>query len=916
MLAFPPRKPALLPGRFNFGLVPPGTSITREAGINNWTSHTPTRVSFAEATAVLINDTSGGRFRLVALTVYNEQLVQVPSLPRPLPPLPPTSYELVEVAVSNGTQPLTVHRGQTVGATLTYHASTQADGATYTAAVQVLANGTPVATLLASVTEEAYDPTISWSLANPFGIAVQSLSAEVPLQGIWHAGRVTDCQVIGGRSAVAGSLLVGTDAGGIWNVQQPSSTVRPQALPLTNELDSPNIACLCQGTDDAEHFYAGTFAHAGTFGALVAAVYETALDQLGSGFHTISRWRDISPSGGFGTAVYQVAVTTGTPHRVVVASDTGVYWAALPSPGGTYTWQAVTTQSDGTTFPQEAYSGLATGSRDRVVVAAKGVNASTEHYGIFYGDWSPTGDLRMTRATLPSQNGTTFGTSMYRTYLASAPSAPSVLYAVAEGNTSKLFAVLSSSDNGQTWANQSATLSLGGQTLTSVTGELQSDSNKCIAASPFDANVVAIGWQHGHYLSRDGGKTWQSFTDPALHDDVRGLYFDPASQGQERLYICSDGGICLTADKGHTFDSSFNRHLANLECYATYPQRNFYGTLSATGQYLATGVQDNGNVYCDLSAEFGPWVQADGCDGGPVALLGTHQLISSNYCDGPTLGSTQLRTLDSFTPLEVSPGSTIPLRTAGADDPAGLSSYSLDPVTAPTYQNQAGQLVYAVMAPRATQQIYGLFARPDGSDPHWEELGSITSDVAADSITAIAALPSGASVMIGTQNGRLFLLQPAASGPVAGQQLTVDLPASARGQICRIVFPTPTLAFATYNNQAGTAQWRTPGGHILRYDGTRWTAADTGLPEGPYYGLAVDDGFSVNSPRFPGKIFTCTDDRVYVSRDSGNVWLNMSSGLPRRAHCAELRYVVGSRGRPLLYLSTYGRSVWVANVAG
>ena len=71
----------------------------------------------------------------------------------------------------------------------------------------------------------------------------------------------------------------------------------------------------------------------------------------------------------------------------------------------------------------------------------------------------------------------------------------------------------------------------------------------------------------------------------------------------ERLYICSDGGICLTPDRGATFDSSFNRNLANLQCYATYVTRDFYGTLDATSQYLATGLQDCANVYCLLP----PW---------------------------------------------------------------------------------------------------------------------------------------------------------------------------------------------------------------------------------------------------------------------------------------------------------------------
>ncbi len=83
MPPFPRRKPALLPGSYIFGLVPHDAYVGREAGVNNWTTPTP---AYSEVTAVLINDTSGGRFTIDMLTVYDEQVVD----PSEFPPLIPS----------------------------------------------------------------------------------------------------------------------------------------------------------------------------------------------------------------------------------------------------------------------------------------------------------------------------------------------------------------------------------------------------------------------------------------------------------------------------------------------------------------------------------------------------------------------------------------------------------------------------------------------------------------------------------------------------------------------------------------------------------------------------------------------------------------------------------------------------------
>jgi hypothetical protein len=111
---------------------------------------------------------------------------------------------------------------------------------------------------------------------------------------------------------------------------------------------------------------------------------------------------------------------------------------------------------------------------------------------------------------------------------------------------------------------------------------------------------------------------------------------------------------------------------------------------------------------------------------------------------------------------------------------------------------------------------------------------------------------------------------------------------------------------------AGTAylprpHWPSPpfntngAGYILCFDGTAWGVADSDLPGANLFGLARD-GYS--------RTWRCTDDKVWVSLDDGFSWKDASRGLPKRPHCAELRYNFAQQNSPLLYLSTYGRSVW------
>jgi hypothetical protein len=63
-------------------------------------------------------------------------------------------------------------------------------------------------------------------------------------------------------------------------------------------------------------------------------------------------------------------------------------------------------------------------------------------------------------------------------------------------------------------------------------------------------------------------------------------------------------------------------------------------------------------------------------------------------------------------------------------------------------------------------------------------------------------------------------------------------------------------------------------------------------------------------------LYVATDSNVYISKDGGDAlgdtWARASSGLPKKAHCCDLAYVVQPNGERWLYMSSYGRSFWRA----
>ena len=306
-----------------------------------------------------------------------------------------------------------------------------------------------------------------------------------------------------------------------------------------------------------------------------------------------------------------------------------------------------------------------------------------------------------------------------------------------------------------------------------------------------------------------------------------------------------------------------------------------------------------------------PWKQLHGGDGGPVAFLATTppqqnfpdnpvqidpaiQLLSGGHAD--VTQSTQLQ--PSFM-WNASPSPAVPLKVQGQPDNVNGLQVIVEAVRiAPKVVNAAGELMYAVVAPFSSLSLYGVFAKADGSDIHYEQIGSVSSPAHNDTITGVGTL-DGTTVLVGAGSGRIYEIAVKAGVVTAGVSLPVTLPSGVpQGAVERIVVLSATSAFATYNTG-----WS---GRLLKFNGTAWTATNSGLPGHVYFGLECDD--------LGALVFAAADDLVYVSRDGGSTWKNCSTGLPKQPHCSDLRFARDSTGAGWLHLSTFGWSAWRAEI--
>jgi hypothetical protein len=763
------------------------------------------------------------------------------------------------------------------------------------------------------------DPAIRWELASPSGILIDHAA------DAWHSGHVTHILEL----PDADSLLVATETGGVWSV-----TGGLPAIPYSEKWEDPDSKCLAFGPDGPRHVFAGC---SPSYPPPEVDVVPTIMETNAAADIPLLEWMPVDPplpadAGGINAMVV-------IPHlrRIVVAcraSDEkpggGVYWSTIPdssfgpnpAPRAPYVWHRAVVV-DG---PRNGFNDLAVAStngaidRDQLENQAELVLvAAGMSNGLYFGQWEADQlVLRRARQVAPDDVTVTLFDDASASSVDSCKARPNVVYSACARMDGTLMQVVRSDDGGRTWKM------CGTQVPDAAPGALLPNAgaqgvnwNNCVGVDPQDPSIVALGWQHaGPILSLDGGENWHLPDSAHLHADVHCVLFSRKPAPPTRtVFVGSDGGVAsMTLNivdgiaSGHwqpDARSDYNRNLPTLQCYCGI-FRQVYGSLDGSARrpgLVAAGLQDNGNVWAHLD-QSDPWEKIDGGDGGWNAFLSDGSLVHNTK--GEAVKITAFPTANQADTFIV-PGELV--------GPYG------EPVVQPSYRNAAGHLLAAAGATGG--KVFGLWINDDpDSTYYWEPLVSLPDDAIVGALCSY----DGKTVYAGTHNdGRMFAIDVAQKS-WAPQPVLLPKPSPnvemRGGSFIRIVAFDPAGVFALLDGARARPidpMFPPPAGtvlsaqsYVVRLDGAKWTPpAAQGLPGRQMYGAVA---VTAEHSRVPRGLLVCTDEAVYVSRDEGESWQRASGGLPRRPHCADMRFVPDGKGHGKIYLGTYGRSVWRASI--
>ncbi len=756
------------------------------------------------------------------------------------------------------------------------------------------------------------DPAVRWRQAPNWAIRID------PARGdYWETGHINDVAVPSN-----GPLIVGSQSGGVWSVS-PDGT---SAVPLSDSWDVPDINCVAFGQDGDNHVFAG----GGSQSRSALHVTDPSAPAPLFAWHEIASIQTLKPG-----QIYSVAVLHA-PRRIVVACDAGLLWAEVPPAGppapgclaALLGLGSATPWTDAFTWkPARDGDGTFNGAMFSVVIGSSNANrqgrpeglvgttvvsgamGSDSSRGLFVGAWEASGDLVMRRAHLTGLDDLA-QLMMGAVSMDVCTGRPSRLYAACstsknDGDSGHLMTVIRSDDGGQKWdlCGTKLTGTTTGTLLTNAGAQGANGWNNCVGVSPINADLVAVGWEFGPFVSADGGATWYK-AEGTNHADYHALVWSPSIgitiEGaiRERLYVCSDGGIISTDDFGKTFDGYYNKRIHVLQCYSADGGRQAWGSIGASAAMpgiLGAGTQDNGNIWSPVEPGADPFVKLDNGDGGFNCYLPNGWALHSLVLDGSAVIASRWDLpsqtfVDTLVPPINGP------KPGAAKDSAGLKGVlSLEPVLQPRFKH-GRELMHAIAGVSdggTGGDIYGLFIGSDPKTMEWRYLGSVGGGP-----WSVASV-DGTAVFVGTGNRRIYNLDPSTGGAV---EYLYDPSLNATGTIYRIV--------AYGNDRAFAIQNRDSDGDIIALRDLVWSPARLGIPstEGVFWGLTAARNIDNDV------LIAVTDANAWISYDEARSWRRASQGLPARPHCADVRFVRNDDGSQRLQLGTYGRSTWVADL--
>ncbi len=518
--------------------------------------------------------------------------------------------------------------------------------------------------------------------------------------------------------------------------------------------------------------------------------------------------------------------------------------------------------------------------------------------GDFFGDSAPGGGNGIYRST---DSGTTWtkwtipasllpnANLIGRITMDISPkaSAKSTLYAaIHDKSTSGFFALVKSTDSGNTWADITPNLTFNNFCSTQCWYDMP------IAVNPTNPSIVYLGGQDANFggneviASTDGGNTWTdvsriSSLDPP-HADSHALAFDAVTGD---LYLGNDGGLWVTTTPGTPATLTWQNLNTGLGLTQFYPGM---AILPGNPNTIIGGAQDNGTQ--KYSGPSTTWTLLDPCgDGG-------YNIIDTSHGSPFTViaGCTSLN--PPYIQKSTDGGSTFDFPTG---DVNGIN----------TGENQEF-IPPVVVDPTNSQTLYtGTFKvyQTTNGAALWTAISLDLTGGQTTSEDVRVITPANANVVYAaSSNGLLWSTNNASAGvsskwnQLCNATLTQRMPGAITVDPHDATGATAYLGLQGFNS---AHIWKITNGNLVSatctaIDGTGGTA----LPNIPVNDIVVD-------PNIANTLYVATDIGVFMTSNANvanPTWTTFSTGLPQ---VVVLSLKLDNPTRTLV-AGTHGRSAW------